>query len=309
MLNFKEQKYCIIMVLACIIIAVTIYQSNEMSRNALYRLSGVEKEKEGFTAFGTNIDTPVLTGIIPTTKIYETGALLDNIRSAQEIKYPRYDEAIAAFPVTATKLLEKQKEELGKINKGLQVGFMQELQNTEIETLKTRLEQVIKEGRETGVLVDADKTGKASGRDGRRLKHISSGVVFSTIWRGIGSLTDASTGFGVILDKSRGTCLKYINNNSKDGNNIDIIGCDFNPDMKSQRFRIRKIANNDTFNRALHPDYKMYAIPEYNTLNAYPYYIITPMDGDGTMCLTIDDEGISIEPCTNAISQRFVIII
>jgi len=138
---------------------------------------------------------------------------------------------------------------------------------------------------------------------------LASGVVFSTIWRGVGSLLDASTGFSIVMDKSRGTCIKYIDDASKDGQNIDITGCDYDPSVRTQRFRVIKIGNNEIFNRVLHPKHKMYAIPEYNTLNAYPFYIITSMESDGTMCLTIDDNGISIEPCICSQSQRFMIVV
>lgn len=292
MLNIQEQKYCVIMLLALIIIAVAHYQSYEMSRKATTTIT--MPTYEGFQDNNQNLLSP--------SQIITNGSNLDSIRAIQKIKYPSYHDTNAEFPVTATSLLEKQKMEIGKINTGLQVEFVQALQDAEIKTLKSRLEQVIKEGKEKGVIEDGNKSKGKNNVDDLKIKHMASGAVFSTIFSGRGG------GFGVILDSNKGTCIQYINNASQDGQNIAVTGCDYDPSVKSQRFRLKKITNNNKFNRALHPDYTMYAITEYNTLNMYPYYIVTPIDSDGLMCITIDDNGVSIEPCTNKYSQRFTVV-
>lgn len=303
MLSFQEQKYCGVALLALIIIAICIYQSKQMDRMAFTDVTTNDKSNiEGFSD----------EGLPAYNRIFQNGRVLDGIRSAQLIKYPDYASANTAFPVTAATLLEMQRGELGKINKGMQVEFIQALQDAEISGLKSRLEQVIEEGKKKGVLTtDGSKPGDVL-KQGQpmRLRHLQSGAVFNTINRTTGP--DAiNKDFGIILDKDRGTCVKYISQTAsqqEEGHTIEIVGCDYDPSLTSQRFRLKKIVSNDTFNRALHPDYIMYAIPEYNTLNAYPYYIVTPVDDPtGTMCLSIDDNGASIEPCVGKHSQRFSI--
>lgn len=297
MLTFLEQKYCCLALLALLIIGICLYQSHKMDKTSPHHY------KEGF-ADGANEGLPAY------SQIYRTGKMLDSIRAAQEIQYPDYASANTSFPVTAATLLEMQRNELGKINKGLQVEFIQSLQDAEISDLKTRLERVIEDGKKKGVLADGNAKGKTIGSDGSfRIRHLQSGSVFSTISRGASTSDIENVEFGIILDKSKGTCIKYVArlaSDMKDGHNIELVGCDYDPKMKNQKFKMRKIVSNDTFNRALHPDYTMYAIPEYNTLNAYPYYVITPVeDKTNSMCLTIDDQGVSIEPCVGKHSQRF----
>lgn len=307
MLSFQEQKYAVITLLALLIITIALYQSQQMDISMDNSVHSVGME--GFADGDAN--TSDENELLESSRIYKTGRILDGIRSAQNIQYPDYAGANTEFPVTAATLLEMQRGELGKINKGLQVEFIQALQDAEISGLKTRLEQVIADGKKKGVLTDSGSAAQDTRSDKpMRIRHLQSGAVFSTVSRGgPGSAETQQYGFGLILDKDRGTCIKYVANPSTsngDGNNIEVAGCDYDPSLSSMRFRLKKIVSNDTYNRALHPDYTMYAIPEYNTLNAYPYYVITPVDDtSGTMCLTIDDRGASIEPCIGKHSQRF----
>lgn len=303
MLSFQEQKYYGIILLALLIVVICLYQSRQMD-GTFYSASSLNHiSQEGFSDTDGN-------SLPAYSRIYRTGKLLDEIRSAQGIKYADYASANAAFPVTAATLLEMQRNELGKINKGLQVEFIQALQDAEINGLKERLEQVINEGKQKGILLANSSSSQSMPAKGHplRIRHLQSGAVYSTVSRERGP-SAASKPFGIILDKNRGTCIQYISQPSSqnnDGHTIEVVGCDYNPELSNQRFFLKKITSNDTFNRALHPDYTMYAIPEYNTLNAYPYYVVVPKDDTkGVMCLTIDSSGVSIEPCIGKQSQRF----
>lgn len=310
MLTFKEQKYCAILLLAVIIIIICMYQSQQMDRKANITVSQ-NSSREGFVNSISDVQ-----GMESPSRIYRTGRILDSIRSAQNIKYPDYTGANNAFPVTAATMLEMQRAELGKINKGLQNEFIQALQDAEISTLKTRLDKVIEDGKNKGVLIEGT-VDKLLG-DKVKIRHLASGAVFTAIRKdGVTPTTNTDiVEFGLIINScnkedGEGTvdkCIKYLQNDN--GANIEMIDCgDIKMATGEGLFRLRKISSNDTYNRALHPDYVMYAIPEYNTLNAYPYYIVIPInDTTGKMCLTIDERGASLEPCDGKHSQRFSIV-
>lgn len=86
------------------------------------------------------------------------------------------------------------------------------------------------------------------------------------------------------------------------------LQCDEGGRDKTQRFKLTEINNNTEYNRLVGD---IYSVPDYYTLNTYPFMVAQPVNGtlraDGMIneCITFDNSGLSVEPCTGNDTQRW----
>jgi plasmid maintenance system antidote protein VapI len=91
-------------------------------------------------------------------------------------------------------------------------------------------------------------------------------------------------------------------------NSSGSVQCDAGGADKTQRFKLTEIKNNLDFNNLVGDEYD---VPEYYTLNNYPFMVAQPINGtlreNGMLgeCITFDNSGLSVEPCNGAENQRW----
>ena len=190
-------------------------------------------------------------------------------------------------------------EDMGNLNSEFQLKFIQQLQDAEITNLQKRLKSLP---------IKNDNPAEPSG-----VKHLQSGRLFETIKhpRQIGSQ------FSVMVDKQNGTCIKRVPDADIE-DNVDLTACDYNVNAVGQKFLLETVNNNQDFNNMLNPDdapdiYNKYRVDNLFGYGTYPFSVIKTANlykaGNvykaGTECITLDSNGLSVEPCTGKESQRF----
>ena len=188
-------------------------------------------------------------------------------------------------------------EDMGNLNSEFQLKFIQQLQDAEIANLQKRLKSLP---------INNDNPAEASA-----VKHLQTGRLFETIKhpRQIGKQ------FSVMVDKQNGTCLKRIPDADIE-NNIDLTACDYNVNAVGQKYLLETVSNNQDFNSMLNPEdapeiYNKYRVDNLFGYGTYPFSVIKTANKAGnvytagTECITLDSNGLSIEPCTGKESQRF----
>lgn len=199
------------------------------------------------------------------------------------------------------------------------VDFYQQLQNKEINDLNTKYNDVKSQLDNLGLI----KTDTSY----NYIKHNISGIKLQ-ILNYDNTIPDSN--FNIMFNKDRSLCIEYnaINpdvvastplHNSI--NNINAVACDKASDMNElttnvkarilkQKFKYKVIKNNTDYNNSLHSIYNAFTVPDYYQLNNYPYVIVYPdsnNNSDNKLVLTIYDGNMSIEPCSGADNQKFML--
>jgi len=263
------------------------------------------KNKESFVSSMNKDGTPYneLIKTINTNKTYLDSMKKDLQKSY--LRYPKDVEDISQY-IDAEKIIASSDK--NKLKQIFNINFLQHLQNEEICKLEADLESL------------KGRVPKKENKLTKGLKSIDSGAILKV---GYIDKRDydfiANPKFSLVMDENKQSCLQYLPEKNKNENEeietVKEVGCDYDLNTNNQKFSYRKIEGNTAFNNALHPDYNNYKIADYYKLNNYPFYIVHPFvknnEGINTVetkeCLTLNDDGLSIEPCNLKSSQRFLL--
>lgn len=240
---------------------------------------------------------------------------LDSIIRLMKQKYPDIDINLNNYGLTNPNedLTSPLKIDSTNLDSEFQVRFIQELQNREITDLESWF-ALLKERMPTqNEKYDSNKV--------QSVKHIPTGKLFGVLK----NPNQLGQQISVIIDPKNATCLKHMNvvpseqKNDEPIKNIDLTACDYNPLATEQKFLLETITNNMEFNNMLNPsEYNKYSVSPNYGFGVYPFSVIKVAkhtDNKKTFdthisspeCITLDNSGLSIEPCTGKESQRFTL--
>ena len=233
---------------------------------------------------------------------------LDSMKKDLQKIYLRYPQDVGDISqyIDAKKIIASSDK--NKLKQIFNINFLQHLQNKEINKLKEDLNSL------------KGRVPKKENKLTKGLKSIDSGAILKV---GYIDKQDydfiANPKFSLVMDENKQSCLQYLPEKNKNENQeietVKEVGCNYDLNADNQKFSYRKIEGNTAFNNALHPDYNNYKIADYYKLNNYPFYIVHPFvkdnEGINTVetkeCLTLNDDGLSVEPCYLKSSQRFLL--
>ena len=261
------------------------------------------KNKDGFNA-GTSLPYNDIITDINNNKQY----LQDIKKSLIKIHsiYPK-DGDISQY-IDAEHIINSSDKK--NLKKKFNINFLQHLQNQEINKLNNNLTQ----------LKGHYSKNKNKDKITKGLKSINSGSVLK-----VGYIDNndydfiANPKFSLVMNENKQSCVGYLPEKNKNTHDeietVTEVGCDYNINVENQKFSYRRIDGNTGFNNALHPDYNNYKIADYYNLNNYPFYVVHPyvksstdvQTVDNKECLTLNEDGLSIEPCTLKSSQKFLL--
>lgn len=255
---------------------------------------------ETFTTKGFND----LINNINTNKNY-----LENIQknlAKAYLKYPNEEQDIDNYISSKNIIKSSDKTKLKQIFK---LNFLQHLQNQEIKKLETDLKDL-----------EGKKPNDNNNTLTKGLKGITSGAVLKVGYKDTGLYDFINKPkFSLVMDENKQSCLETLQfkkeNNNGEIETVKEVGCDYDINANQQKFSYQKIKGNSDFNNALHPDNKQYSVADYYRLNNYPFYIVHPFqkqdngsyDVNKKECLTLNDDGLSVEPCNLKQTQRFLL--
>jgi hypothetical protein len=127
-----------------------------------------------------------------------------------------------------------------------------------------------------------------------------------------GDLAEPNTyrNFNIGVDGSSGYCV--INqpfaqvtdiNGIRQKDSIAQVQC--NLADNTQWFSTKQVTSNAELNKLLHSEKQ---IPAEYTLINYPFAVVQPNNGSGKECLTLNADGLSVEPCNGSTEQRFAVV-
>jgi hypothetical protein len=224
-------------------------------------------------------------------------------------QYPKVDTALDNYELTDPNinLNSPLKIDSTNLDAEYQVKFIQELQNREITNLESWLAQ-LKGLLEKPITYDANKV--------KSVKHIPTGKLFGVLK----NPNQVGQQISIIIDPKNATCIKYTtptvsSNKDEPVKNIDLTACDYNPRAPEQKFMLETVTSNTEFNNMLKPSERdKYSVSADYGFGVYPFSVIkTAAHSNGPFdthvasseCITLDNTGLSIEPCTGKESQRF----
>lgn len=229
-------------------------------------------------------------------------APLEAIRRAQNLEIPFAEKPIITNYITSEDI--KQDNTITNVNATFELDFSQKLQDADLQELEAELLELKKKAGGLG----ADTTSGMTG-----IKHISGSKLpiysGSNASRGLANPNNYLN-FNIGVDKNTGYCVVNqpfaqeveINGiNQKDS--IAKVQC--NLADSSQWFSAKPITSNSELNKLL-PTEKQ--IPAEYTLINYPFAVVQPNNGTGKECLTLNPDGLSIEPCNGSTDQRFAVL-
>jgi hypothetical protein len=222
------------------------------------------------------------------------------------LKYPNDENDINAY-ISSNNIIESSDK--SKLKQIFNLNFLQHLQNQEIERLESDLKEL-----------ESKKPNDNNNKLTKGLKNIASGAILKVGYKDKGEYDFiVKPKFSLIMDENKQSCLETLHykKETTDGEveTVKEVGCDYDINANQQKFSYQKIDGNKKFNNALHPDSKQHSIADYYRLNNYPFYIVHPFQkqNNGTYdinekdCLTLNDDGLSVEPCNLKHSQRFLL--
>lgn len=234
---------------------------------------------------------------------------LDNIIRLMKQKYPNVDTTLNNYGLTDPNINPESPLKIDSTNLDAeyQVKFIQELQNREIDNLEYWLEQL--KGR------TPTKPNVYDSNTVKSVKHIPTGKLFGVLK----NPNQVGPQISIIVDPKNATCIKHVTpesvNNDSIIKNIDLTACDYNPRAPGQKFIIETVTNNSEFNKMLNPtEYAKYSVSNDYGFGVYPFSVIKTAAPTSSAfdthiaspeCITLDNSGLSIEPCTGKESQRF----
>lgn len=239
---------------------------------------------------------------------------LNNIKSGLQLNYLQYPdtETINKYVPADTIINSDDKR---KLKQQFNLNFRQHLQNKEIQKLEKDLEYL------------KNKKGEYTTQNQKNIIKGLKGITTGSLLK-MGYNTDDKTydfiskpKFSLVVEEKEDSakCISYLpEKNINDNGEIETvktIDCNYDLNANNQKFSYIKIEGNQDFNNALHPDNKQYEIADYYQLNNYPFYIIHPYDNtqnnnytvNKEECLTLNSDGLSVEPCNLKQTQRFLL--
>lgn len=244
---------------------------------------------------------------------------INNIINIMKQQYPHVDTTLDNYGLTnPTDLNSPMKIDATNLDAEYQVKFIQELQNNEITNLEDWLSQLKERAPENTKAYDSNTV--------KSVKHIPTGKLFGVLK----NPNQVGPQISIIIDSKNATCIKHLTNtkdvkdakdikNAKDNiiKNIDLTACDYNPIAPGQKFILETVTNNSEFNNMLNDNERnTYSVSIDYGFGVYPFSVIktsspinntfdTHVKNTPAECITLDNSGLSIEPCTGKESQRF----
>lgn len=227
---------------------------------------------------------------------------LETIRRAQNLEIPFPTEPTITNYITSDDI--KQDATIKNVNDTFDLDFSQQLQDADLQELETELLKLKQKASGLGT----DSTNAITG-----IKHIS-GIKLQIYpgTKSAGGLSSSNSylNFNIGVDKDSGYCV--VNqpfapavevNGIRQQDSIAQVQC--NLADSSQWFSAKPITSNSELNKLL-PVEKQ--IPAEYTLINYPFAVVQPNNGTGKECLTLNADGLSVEPCNGSIDQRFAVL-
>lgn len=220
---------------------------------------------------------------------YDSNFLDDNIKQTSIFNY-------------IDKNIVDNKNHLSKQLKLYIVKVYEDLQNKDINELNNLYNQLKDNLAKKQYLLKETKKNE--------IQHIQSGSKFDILE----DPNKLNNNFSIMIDNDSATCLKHHNDidpNDNNVNNIDTTACDYNPSKTSQKFKVKKISNNNDYNEHLNDLFKLTfdnTEDYYSKYNNYPFYVVNPnTTSDNNECLTLNDGSLTIKPCNGDKNQRFLL--
>lgn len=235
---------------------------------------------------------------------------LNNIIRLMKQKYSNIDTTLNNYNLTDPNIDidSPLKIDSTNLDAEYQVKFIQELQNKEITNLESWLKALNSRIQTKPTLYDSNTV--------KSVKHIPTGKLFGVLK----NPNQVGQQISIIIDPKNATCIKHVvpkKSSTKDDiiKNIDLTACDYNPQAPGQKFILETVTSNAEFNKMLSPaELSKYGVSEDFGFGVYPFSVIktaspindafdthTPL----SECISLDNSGLSIEPCTGKESQRF----
>jgi hypothetical protein len=231
---------------------------------------------------------------------------LEVIRRAQnlEIPYPEtpnVSKYIAASDITVD-------DSINNVNATFDLDFSQQLQNADLQELEAELLELRKKAAE----IKPDDPNKLPQTG---IKHLSGTKLITYPGSGASASVDLANpntyrNFNIGVDSASGYCIvnqPYAQtvdaNGIRQKDSIAQVQC--NLADSTQWFSTKQINSNAELNNLL-PVEKQ--IPAEYTLINYPFSIVQPNNGTGKECLTLNEDGLSVEPCNGSTDQRFAVM-
>ena len=229
---------------------------------------------------------------------------LEAIRRAQnlEIPYPETPNVtkyIAASDITVD-------DSISKVNATFDLDFSQQLQNADLQELEAELLELRKKAAE--INPESDKALQTG------IKHMTGTklITYPGSNAMAGGLADPNTylNFNIGVDSTNGYCVvnqPYAQtvdaNGIRQKDSIAQVQC--NLADSAQWFSAKQINSNAELNKLLPIEKQIPA--EYILIN-YPFAVVQPNNGSGKECLTLNADGLSVEPCNGSTDQRFAVV-
>ncbi len=225
---------------------------------------------------------------------------LEAMRRAQNLEIP-VNPTITNY-ITSDDI--KQDGTITNVRATFDLDFSQKLQDADLQELEAELLELKKKA---GGLV-TDSTSAITG-----IKHISgSKLQIYPGTKSAGGLSSPNSylNFNIGVDKNSGYCV--VNqpfapavevNGIRQQDSIAQVQC--NLADSSQWFSAKPVTSNSELNKLL-PVEKQ--IPAEYTLINYPFSVVQPNNGTGKECLTLNEDGLSVEPCNGSTDQRFAVL-
>jgi hypothetical protein len=254
------------------------------------------------------------------TPINDTKTKLNDILRLMTQQYPNSNPELSVYGLTdpVSNSSSPLKLNSDNLDSEYQIKFIQELQDQEI----TNLEATLGGLKTKMAAINKNVNTGSNSPKLTSIKHIPTGKLFGILK----NPNQVGPQISVIIDPKNATCLKYITPDKTQSSpdtqikNIDLTACDYNPSAPGQKFIIETVKSNNDFNSMLSTSQKdKYEVSPNYGFGVYPFSVLkasvpnTSYAGDMHMviepseCITLDNSGLSIEPCTGKESQRFTV--
>lgn len=270
-------------VIVIVIIIGCIWYSYRLTNRAAIQMSS-----EGFKTYGELV-----------AELNNNRTAIMNIKQLQNQKLIDIDPNVNKY-INAEAIFSDELKD--RLSNDFDIRFSQELQDTDIKDLQSQLD-VLKQ--------------KMS-----KLPPIPTRYKLKSLGGSAFNMLGAPNDFSLQINPIEAQCLSFsplgYNNPSATTNTLrgiektyessGNVQCDISGADKQQRFKLTEINNNQEFNKLVGD---LYSVPDYYNLNNYPFLVAQPVDGqlraDGMLgeCITFDNSGLSVEPCTGKESQRW----
>jgi len=292
-----EWKVLILIIIGILVIIGLIWYSYQLSSRG-----AVTTRTEGFAGEAVTSSTqPNTSSTKPKTYSELANELNENRKNLLAISNVQ-NQALVNIDPDVTKYIQQDNiftpELKQRLDTSFDIQFSQKLQDTELQDLQGQLETL------------KQKMSK--------LSQLPSNYMLKNLGGSAFSMLGTPNDFSLRINPSEARCLGFSSYGISNPMNSDSLSpeyksstsvqCDVGGGDKTQRFKLTEINNNQDFNKLVGDTHE---VPVYYTLNNYPFMVAQPVNGtlrdDGMLkeCITFDNSGLSVEPCTGAETQRW----